>query len=283
MTSRALDVRRRLPGGPFATDGSVVKLHPHTTGFGPLRGWSCRRSFNLKGASGKRGVAPRRSAPSPRLWGPGRGLGGGPRSASPRRCSARGGSAILEPEPQVPCSGGGGGARRAWQRGPRGRGAHEPPRLSLFPAHRLRSAGGTRPGGAAAAAGCSLRSLTGTWRSPPRRYWTPRRTRWPASSTCASSSVRRRTSRGPGGWGVGGGSGDASASLPGPSPCERASELRGSPSRPGAVGSEGRRRLCPRAGGLAGGEGRGSLAVGTNQAALTQRDPRLSSWSKFFF
>nr|XP_048271726.1 ral GTPase-activating protein subunit alpha-1 [Myodes glareolus] len=37
MTSRALDVRRRLPGGPFATDGSVVKLHPHTTGFGPLR------------------------------------------------------------------------------------------------------------------------------------------------------------------------------------------------------------------------------------------------------
>ncbi|KAL1789809.1 ral GTPase-activating protein subunit alpha-1 isoform X2 [Sigmodon hispidus] len=54
MTSRAFDVRRRLPRGPFATDGRVVKLHhQHTTGLRPPRRAVEAASFNLKGASGR--------------------------------------------------------------------------------------------------------------------------------------------------------------------------------------------------------------------------------------
>lgn len=59
-------------------------------------------------------------------------------------------------------------------------------------------------------AGCSPRSRTGTCGNPRRRCWTPARTRSPASSTCASSSVRR-----PGGRErVSGGHGPGSVRLP---------------------------------------------------------------------
>lgn len=157
---RASEVRW---GAPSAT--SRRGCHRDAWGRTWRLSWSSRRRTR---EGGRGSLGPARPPPPP--TGP---AGSWLRAAplQPRRVGARGGR-------RRRC------VRRWLCRGPGagGSGGRCPP-----PERRTELGPGPGPG----PAGCSPRSRTGTCGNPHRRCWTPARTPSPASSTCASSSVRR--------------------------------------------------------------------------------------------
>lgn len=102
-------------------------------------------------------------------------------------------------------------------------------------------------------AGCSPRSRTGTCGNPRRRCWTPARTRSPASSTCASSSVGEE----------GGGGGERGPAL---------GAVRPPPPGPGAGGS--RRPGAPAAGGRGARRDTPTLSLGAGPGSPRSSAPR---------
>lgn len=209
MTSRNLDVRRRLPRGPFATDGRVVKSHHYTLSlFLPLRVWTAKDTLTLRGPQGGRSCAgavelhlrgSRARAPAcggeQRPQEAGRGGGRLPRDSLALCRTGRRDPPYWGLSRRFLAAAARSGWRwRPWpgfgrsrlRRGPQVWGVNEPLTLVFSPPTPSTFRGWTRPGrgpetavaaAAAAAAGCSPRSRTGTWRSLPKRCWTPRRTR----------------------------------------------------------------------------------------------------------
>lgn len=162
-----------------------------------------QRRLNLKGASGERGVLPLPPSRTSAATGPGcpaLACGGERRR---RWATAGSASAVLEEgsrhigaKGSVPCrrrvSGGSVAAlalvwRSRLRRGPQGWGEEWaasrtsllPPTPSTFRRFLWPGRGAESP----AAAGCSSKAARGREESPPGRCRTPRRTRWPASST----------------------------------------------------------------------------------------------------